>query len=56
MAAIIALHAKLQNIDASAFDLNALASECGGFFSGAEIEQAIIAARYDSTDGTVSEK
>ena len=54
-AAIIELHAKLQNIDASSFDVNALASECGGF-SGAEIEQAIIAARYDSTDGTVSEE
>ena len=53
-AAIIALHAGNQQIDHSAFDLQALAAACGGF-SGAEIEQAIIAARYGSNDGNVTE-
>jgi SpoVK/Ycf46/Vps4 family AAA+-type ATPase len=43
--ALFALHLKKRNRDASAFDLPKLAAASDGF-SGAEIEQAIVAGLY----------
>ncbi len=45
--AIFGIHLKKRNRDVALFDLEALAKESVGF-SGAEIEQAVIAALYDA--------
>jgi hypothetical protein len=47
--AIFAIHLKKHGRDASAFDLPALAKNSEGY-SGAEIEQSVIAALYDAFD------
>ena len=44
---IFAIHLKKRHRDPAVFDLNALASASHGY-SGAEIEQAVISAMYDS--------
>jgi len=44
-AALFSLHLKKRGRDAAGFDLNKLAAACDGF-SGAEIEQAIVAGLY----------
>jgi hypothetical protein len=49
-AAVFGLHLKRRKLDPAAFDLPALAAASDGF-SGAEIEQAIVSALYD-TAGT----
>ena len=46
-AGIFAIHLKLRRQDPQSFDLNALADAADGF-SGAEIEQAVISALYQS--------
>ncbi|MGN6281158.1 AAA family ATPase [Frateuria sp.] len=46
-AAVFALHLKRRKLDPAAFDLPALATASEGF-SGAEIEQAIVSAMYDT--------
>lgn len=48
--AIVAIHLKLRRQDPKAFDLGALAAATDGF-SGAEIEQAVIASLYRSLHG-----
>nr|AUN36249.1 hypothetical protein [uncultured bacterium] len=48
--AIFAIHLQKHNRDASSFDINTLARQSDGY-SGAEIEQAVVAALYDAFDG-----
>lgn len=48
--AIFAIHLKKHNRDASRFDASTLARQSEGY-SGAEIEQAVVAALYDAFDG-----
>jgi SpoVK/Ycf46/Vps4 family AAA+-type ATPase len=42
---VFRIHLDKRDLDAASFDLNALADESDGF-TGAEIEEAIVAARY----------
>ena len=50
--AILSAHLTKRNRNPSLFDLNALTSATEGF-SGAEIEQAVIAGLYDAFAGSV---
>lgn len=45
--AVLQIHLKKRNLDPGSFDLKKLAIACDGF-SGAEIEQAIVAALYEA--------
>lgn len=50
---ILAIHLARRGLVAEAFDLDALAAASDGF-SGAELEQAVVAARYAASDATAS--
>ena len=54
-ATIFGIHLKLRRQDPKAFDLNALADAAPGF-SGAEIEQAVISALYQSLQRKIQMK
>lgn len=53
-AAIFALHLKRRKLDVDAFDMNALTEASDGF-SGAEIEQAVVSALYDTGGATLDQ-